>query len=312
MYLYHFGLRQLPFTITPNTQFYCELNSHVEAVKVVLTALKTGEGFIKITGEVGTGKTLLCRRLLDEIPDYFRTAYVPDSYLNPEELRRAIAHELEVDTQAVDTEHQLARALQQRLLEINQSGQSVVLLIDEAQALPEDSLEAVRLLSNLETESRKLIHIVLIGQPELDQRLQQHRFRQLRQRISFSYQLTAMNAAETARYIGHRMNVGGYKGAPIFPAAVVTATYQASRGIPRLVNMLCHKMLLLAYGEGRHQITRKDLKLAAADTEDVSQQSGRPELWLWIGLFSTALVAVLLLLFYDQLPVHNWLSGLLP
>lgn len=312
MYLYHFGLRQLPFTITPNTQFYCESKSHAEAVKVVLTALKTGEGFIKVTGEVGTGKTLLCRRLLEEIPDYFRTAYVPDSYLNPEELRRAIAHELEVDTQAIETEHQLARALQQRLVQINQSGQSVVLLIDEAQALPEDSLEAVRLLSNLETETRKLIHIVLVGQPELDDRLQQHRFRQLRQRISFSYRLTAMNAAETAQYIGHRMTVAGYKGAPIFSAPVVTGVYQASRGIPRLVNMLCHKMLLLAYGEGRHHLTLKDLKLAAADTEDATHQPRRGRLLLWGGLLVTAVILALVALFYEQLPLHHWMRSISP
>jgi len=302
MYLYHYGLQQLPFTITPNTQFYCDLKSHHQAAKVVLTALKTGEGFIKVTGEVGTGKTLLCRRLLEDIPDFFKTAYVPDSYLSPEELRRAIAQELEVDTQAIGGEHQLARALQQRLLEINQQGQSVVLIIDEAQALPEESLEAVRLLSNLETQSRKLLHIVLVGQPELDDRLQQHRFRQLRQRISFSYQLTAMNADETSEYIGHRMRIAGYSGAPIFSAKVVASIYECSRGIPRLVNMLCHKMLLLAFGEGRHQLTLNDVKLAAADTDDVIYRSRLYRLFLWTLLFSVGLVVALGALFVDYLP----------
>jgi len=310
MYLYHYGLRQLPFTITPNTQFYCELDSHAQAVKVVLTALNTGEGFIKVTGEVGTGKTLLCRRLLDEIPDFFRTAYVPDSYLNPEELRRAIAHELEVDTQAIETEHQLARVLQQRLVDINQSGKSVVLLIDEAQALPEDSLEAVRLLSNMETESRKLIHIVLIGQPELDERLQQHRFRQLRQRISFSYRLTAMNANETSQYIGHRMNVAGYKGAPIFSSSVVNSVYQCSRGIPRLVNMLCHKMLLLAYGEGRHQLTYRDLKLAAEDTEDVVYKPRNYRLVVWLIVSALIIIIGIASLRYMQMPISKILQSL--
>lgn len=306
MYLYHYGLQQLPFTITPNTQFYCDLKSHHQAAKVVLTALKTGEGFIKVTGEVGTGKTLLCRRLLDEIPDFFKTAYVPDSYLSPAELRRAIAQELAVDTQAIDGEHQLARALQQRLLEINQTGQSVVLLIDEAQALPEESLEALRLLSNLETQSRKLLHIVLVGQPELDERLQQHCFRQLRQRISFSYRLTAMNAVETSEYIGHRMRVAGYSGAPIFSAKVVASVYESSRGIPRLVNMLCHKMLLLAFGEGRHQLTLKDIKLAAADTDDVVYRSRRYRLLLWGFLLILGVGVALTALFYESLP-REWL-----
>lgn len=302
MYLYHYGLQQLPFTITPNTQFYCDLRSHQQAAKVVLTALKTGEGFIKVTGEVGTGKTLLCRRLLNDIPDFFKTAYVPDSYLSPEELRRAIAQELEVDTQSIEGEHQLARALQQRLLDINQAGHAVVLLIDEAQALPEASLEAVRLLSNLETQSRKLLHIVLVGQPELDDRLKQHHFRQLRQRISFSYQLTAMNALETAQYIDHRMSVAGYNGVPIFPAKVVTAIYECSRGIPRLVNMLCHKMLLLAYGEGRHQLTLTHVRLAAEDTDDVTYRSRTKRLVLWGLLLLLGLSIALGALFIDVLP----------
>lgn len=310
MYLYHFGLQQLPFTITPNTQFFCELDSHVEAAKVVKTALKTGEGFIKVTGEVGTGKTLLCRRLLDEIPDYFRSAYIPDSYLSPEELRRAIARELDVDTQAVDSQHELARALQQQLLTINQQGRSVVLLVDEAQALPEESLEALRLLSNLETESRKLLHIVLIGQPELDERLKQHRFRQLRQRISFSYRLTAMNASETSRYIGHRMQVAGYNGAPIFSASVVSSIYECSRGIPRLVNMLCHKMLLLAYGEARHQLTHIDLKLAVADTEDVEYRSRRKRYTLWSVVVIIAILLATAALVDQYVPIEEWLQPL--
>ncbi|MGM7318138.1 ExeA family protein [Idiomarina sp. ST10R2A5] len=268
MYLYHYGLRELPFTITPNTQFYYDLKSHHEAFEVVLTALKTGEGFIKITGEVGTGKTLLCRRLLNDIPDFFKTAYIPDSYLDPAELRLAIAQELSVETEQLTNQQKLARALQQRLLDVNKSGQAVVILIDEAQALPEESLEALRLLSNLETERRKLVHIILLGQPELDERLSQKAFRQLRQRISFAHKLTAMNVDETAEYIAHRMDVAGYKGAPIFDWKLIKGLHRSSRGVPRLVNMLCHKMLLLAYGEGRRQLSSKDLKLAVKDTED--------------------------------------------
>ncbi|MDV6315940.1 ExeA family protein [Idiomarina sp. HP20-50] len=271
MYLYHYGLRELPFTITPNTQFYYDLNSHHEAFEVVLTALKTGEGFIKVTGEVGTGKTLLCRRLLNDIPDFFKTAYIPDSYLNPGELRLAIAQELDVDTAQLTNQQQLARALQQRMLDINKNGQAVVLFIDEAQALPEESLEALRLLSNLETERRKLVHIVLLGQPELDERISKNAFRQLRQRISFAHKLTAMNVEETAEYIAHRMDVADYKGTPIFDWKLIKKLHRSSRGVPRLVNMLCHKMLLLAYGEGRRQLTLRDLDLAVKDTEDTQQ-----------------------------------------
>lgn len=290
MYLYHYGLRELPFTITPNTQFYYDLKSHHEAYEVVLTALKTGEGFIKITGEVGTGKTLLCRRLLNEMPGFFRAAYVPDSYLNPAELRLAIAQELDVETDKLGNQQQLARALQQRLLDISKSNQSVVIIIDEAQALPEESLEALRLLSNLETERRKLVHIILLGQPELDERLSQKAFRQLRQRISFSYKLTAMNTEETANYIAHRMQIGGYKGTPIFDWRLIKSIHRCSRGVPRLVNMLCHKMMLLAYGEGRHKLTRRDLRLSVQDTEDARLESGN-----WLPL-SVGIIVTLLLI----------------
>lgn len=307
MYLYHYGLNQLPFTITPNTQFYCELKSHDQAAKVVLTALNTGEGFIKVTGEVGTGKTLLCRRLLEEIPDYFYTAYVPDSYLSPDQLRRAVAQELGVDTAEVESEHQLARALQGRLLEINQSGRAVVLIVDEAQALPEESLEALRLLSNLETESRKLLHIILVGQPELDERLGQHNFRQLRQRISFSHRLTAMNARETAQYIGHRMRIAGYKGEPIFSAGLVSALYESSRGIPRLVNVLAHKMLLLAYGEGRKRLSHRDLKLATKDTADTRYRSPVVRLMIWTLLLVLVGASALLGLTFEH-PAWPWNS----
>ena len=298
MYLYHYGLRELPFTITPNTQFYYDLKSHHEAFEVVLTALKTGEGFIKITGEVGTGKTLLCRRLLNEMPDFFKAAYVPDSYLDPAELRLAIAQELDVETDKLVNQQQLARALQQRLLDISKSDQSVVIIIDEAQALPEESLEALRLLSNLETERRKLVHIVLLGQPELDERLSQKAFRQLRQRISFSHKLTAMNEKETTDYIAHRMQVAGYKGTPIFNWKLIKHIYRCSRGVPRLVNMLCHKMMLLAYGEGRHKLTSRDLRFAVKDTEDTRLESGR---WLPLTVGIAAMCLLIAAMGYWQI-----------
>ncbi|RUO80142.1 AAA family ATPase [Idiomarina tyrosinivorans] len=289
MYLYHFGLRELPFTIAPNTHFYYQLQSHQAALDVLLTALKTGEGFIKVVGEVGTGKTLLCRKLLMEMPDHFVTVYVPDPYLNPSELREAIARELQIPFQADGNQQQLASAIQQRLMAIHREGRSVAILIDEAQALPSESLEALRLLSNVETESRKLVHIVLFGQPELDERLATRALRQLRQRISFSYNLAAMSRKEMTEYIAHRLRVAGYKGPPIFSSTIVNRLYRSSRGIPRLINILCHKMLLLAYGEGRVQVTTRQFRLAVKDTTDAEQ----PRLWrgVWWMLLGLAAVA---------------------
>jgi MSHA biogenesis protein MshM len=266
MYLPHFGLRELPFTLTPNTQFYLGLDSHNEALAVLLTALKSGEGFIKIVGEVGTGKTLLCRKLLNEVPGDFVAAYIPNPDLKPDELRRAVAVELGVkEVQRMST---LTQRIQERLMALHGQGHSVVLILDEAQALPVESLEVLRLFTNLETETRKLLQVVLFAQPELDQLLGEQQFRQLRQRITFSYQLKTLTAHETHYYIQHRLKVAGYKGPVLFSHGVTKKLARASKGIPRLVNVLCHKILMLAYGQGHHTITSGHLTLAINDTED--------------------------------------------
>jgi len=270
MYLYHFGLTELPFTLTPNTNFFLALEPHNEALAVLMTALKTGEGFIKVIGEVGTGKTLLCRKLLNEIPEHFVTAYIPNPYLNPDELRRAVALELGVKQAQRMSAQLLTQRIQNRLLELHSKGHSVVLILDEAQALPAESLEALRLFTNLETETRKLLQVVLFAQPELDQRLAQTEFRQLRQRITFSYQLRAMNNNEVQQYIQHRLHVAGYKGAALFSNRICNKITKASKGIPRIVNVLCHKMLMLSYGQGHYQMTNKQLSAAIKDTESIS------------------------------------------
>jgi MSHA biogenesis protein MshM len=294
MYLYHFGLGELPFTLTPNTNFYLPLAPHDEALAVLSTALQTGEGFIKVVGEVGTGKTLLCRKLLNEIPEHFVTAYIPNPYLNPDELRRAVAVELGVKQAQRMSVQLLTQRIQTRLLELHSQGHSVVLILDEAQALPEDSLEALRLFTNLETETRKLLQVVLFAQPELDQRLAKTEFRQLRQRITFSYKLRAMNAPEVQQYIQHRLQVAGYKGAELFPTAISQKIARMSQGVPRLVNILCHKMLMLAYGQGHFKMTVKLLKAAVEDTESIEPAPKR-------GLFAfscVSLFGLILLVYY--------------
>ena len=273
MYLYHFGLRELPFTLTPNTSFYLGLEPHNEALEVLLTALKTGEGFIKVVGEVGTGKTLMCRKLLNEIPEHFVTAYIPNPFLKPDELRRAVAVELGVKQAQRMSVQLLTQRIQQRLLELHSQGHSVVLILDEAQALPAESLEALRLFTNLETETRKLLQVVLFAQPELDERLAEKAFRQLKQRITFSYKLRAMNTLEVEHYIQHRLQVAGYKGASLFSHDIAKKLAKVSKGIPRLVNILCHKMLMLGYGEGSYQLTKKHLFQAIQDTEGMQHKN---------------------------------------
>ena len=289
MYLYHFGLRELPFTLTPNTNFFLGLEPHNEALAVLITALKTGEGFIKVIGEVGTGKTLLCRKLLNEIPEHFITAYIPNPYLKPDELRRAVAIELGVKQAQRMSVQLLTQRIQQKLIDLHKEGRSVVLILDEAQALPEESLEALRLFTNLETETRKLLQVVLFAQPELDERLSQTDFRQLRQRITFSYKLRAMTSSEVQRYIEHRLNVAGYKGAALFNANICKKIFKATKGIPRLVNILCHKMLMLTYGEGHFQVNIHHLKAAVKDTEDTRLAIIDLQ-WLILGSCSLAII----------------------
>lgn len=295
MYLYHFGLTELPFTLTPNTHFFLALEPHNEALAVLMTALKTGEGFIKVIGEVGTGKTLLCRKLLNEIPEHFVTAYIPNPYLNPDELRRAVALELGVKQAQRMSAQLLTQRIQNRLLELHSKGHSVVLILDEAQALPATSLEALRLFTNLETETRKLLQVVLFAQPELDQRLAQSEFRQLCQRITFSYQLRAMNSDEVQQYIQHRLNVAGYKGAALFSAGICKKITKVSQGIPRLVNVLCHKMLMLSYGQGDYQITKKQLNAAIKDTESITNNLNKTSYFRSINTFTVSVVSLLLI-----------------
>ena len=287
MYLQHFGLSEPPFTLTPDTDFFFNHGSHQEALNVLLVALQGGEGFIKVTGEVGTGKTLICRQLLNLLDDNYVTAYIPNPFLNPTALRMALAEELGIEFARNIGQHRLLKLITGRLLELNSQGRQVVLLLDEAQAMPDESLKALRLLTNMETEKRKLLQVVLFGQPELDTRLAQRKLRQLRQRIVFSYQLRPLQRRVLDDYVQHRLLIAGYQGNALFSRGALKQLHRASRGIPRLVNLLCHKALMAAYGSGTMQVKRVHLLHAASDTEDVV---GRKPRWLAVvsGLLGLA------------------------
>lgn len=289
MYQTHFGLASLPFTITPDTGFFHNAGTHQEALNVLLVALRTGEGFIKVTGEVGTGKTLLCRQLLNSLEADFVTAYIPNPFLNPTALRMALAEELGIRFARNIGQHRLLKLITERLVELNATGKRVVLLLDEAQAMPDDSLEALRLLTNLETEHDKLMQVVLFGQPELDRRLGHPHLRQLRQRILFSHQLQPLGLVGLRAYLDHRLRVAGHRGDKLFTERALRRLHRASRGIPRLVNVLCHKALLVAYGRGDRVIDHRHMQRAIADTEDAGPAPrSRGLLTRWL---SAALVA---------------------
>jgi MSHA biogenesis protein MshM len=287
MYLEHFGLEAYPFGITPDTSFYFDSPNHQEALNVLLVALRGGEGFLKVSGEVGTGKTLLCRRLLNLLDEEFVTAYIPNPFLTPTALRMALAEELGIQFARNIGQHRLLKLISERLIELNAAGKRVVLLLDEAQALPDDSLEALRLLTNLETEKDKLLLVVLFGQPELNARLGQSQFRQLRQRIIFSHQLRPLTGPEAIAYLRHRLAIAGGAGRELFDSAALKLLTQASRGIPRLLNVLGHKALMAGFGQGSAQIDARQVRLAIADTEGATPL--RQWRWPWkLGAVSTA------------------------
>lgn len=290
MYLTHFGLQEAPFSLTPNTGFYYGLPPHEEALQVLNWALAQGEGFIKVTGEVGTGKTLLCRKLLSELGSEarpVRLAWLPNPHLTPAELRIALALELGLAVRD-QSELDLTDRIHRHLISLHQQGSRVVVLIDEAQALPDETLEAIRLFGNLETESSKLLQIVLFGQPELDARLAKPHLRQLRQRIGFSYCLRPLRFDETRAYLEHRLQVSGYRGAPLFAGRAMRLLWRASRGIPRLINILAQKCLMLAYGQGVRQVDSRLVRLAIRDTDDASRFAPR-RWWLLLLLLGCAL-----------------------
>ncbi len=267
MYLDHFGLSELPFGITPDTSYTVITRSHQEALNTLLVALNSGEGFIKITGEVGTGKTLLCRRLLQALPEGSVSAYLPNPYLAPRTLQLALAEELGLAVSADSDDYHLLQSINRALLDHAAADRQVVVCIDEAQAMPLETLESLRLLSNLETEKRKLLQIVLFGQPELDRKLTEPSVRQLLQRIAFHYRIGGLAREEVANYLAHRLRVAGYRGEDVFGSSAVRCLHKASRGTPRLLNILAHKSLLAVFGEGKHAVRSGHVRRAAADTE---------------------------------------------
>ncbi len=276
LYLNHFGLTEMPFGITPDTSFTYSGQCHQEALNTLMLALTEGEGFVKICGEVGTGKTLLCRRMLQALDDGWVTAYLPNPNFDADTLFLALAEELGIKDPARSDQYHLLREINHVLLDLARARKRVVVLIDEAQAMPLETLEALRLLSNLETEKRKLLQIVLFGQPELDERLNRPEIRQLRQRIAFHYRLQGIRKREIGNYVAHRLRVAGYRGEGLFSKNALRALHRASGGTPRLVNILAHKALMAVFGEGRQMAKVRHVRLARNDTEGAHRVG-----WLW-------------------------------
>lgn len=277
-YLAHFGLAEPPFALTPDTDFFFASPPHQEALNTLLYALESGEGFIKIVGAVGTGKTQLCRTLLASLPAHCTAVYLPNPALDPAGILFAVAGELGLELRGDESHYRVHKAIQERLIEQARRKLQVVLIIDEAQAIPAESLETVRLLSNLETEKRKLLTIVLFGQPELDARLDA--IPQLKTRIGFHDRLRPLTRDELAAYLAHRLARAGRGPAAALPfsTAAIDGLHRASAGVPRVANVIAHKALLLVYGKGLDRAGLREIRHAARDTL-AARATGVARLW---------------------------------
>lgn len=264
MYTDYYGLREKPFSLTPDPRFLYLSASHREALAHLVYGIDRGEGFIAVTGEVGTGKTTLSRTLLDRLGPQIDLALLFNPPASGEDLLREVNRELGLPFRA-RSRAELSAELNRFLLEAHLEGRRVLLLVDEAQNLPPETLEEIRLLSNLETETSKLIHIVLFGQPELDSVLDSAALRQLRQRISVRWRLEPLTGAEVGDYVRHRVRVASGSDRGLFSDGALRELGRRSKGVPRLVNLVADRALLAGYAAGAPQIERRQVALAARE-----------------------------------------------
>jgi type II secretory pathway predicted ATPase ExeA len=267
MYLEHFGLSEAPFRITPHTEFFFAGANRGATLEALLYAVTHDEGIVKVSGEVGSGKTMLCRVLMERLPAQVVIVYLANPSLSRQDIVFAIADELELATPDHGRASAVVRLLQNRLIDLHAEGRQVVVLIDEAHAMPLETLEEVRLLSNLETSQHKLLQLVLFGQPELDAVLARADMRQLRERITHNFSLDPLGRDDIAKYLDFRMRTAGYRGPDVFSPNAVKLIADASQGLTRRVNILAEKSLLAAYAEGIHQITPKQVDAAIRDAQ---------------------------------------------
>jgi MSHA biogenesis protein MshM len=275
MYLQHFGLAQYPFSLTPNTRFFLKLPSHQEAFNSLVRALLDDGNFSKIVGEVGTSKTMLCRMVLNALenhPNRFVTAYIPHPILGEDDLLETIADELSIVRSTSLQIGELIKLISAEVINADKAGKHTILFIDEAQAIPEESLNTIYLLTQAQANSKRPLQVILFGQPELDVLLDSPMLSQLEQGISFSYKLESMDRDAVEAYLQRRLVKSGFSGAALFNAAAVDLLHEASGGIPRMVNILCHKSLMVAFGKGDRLITNSHVEKAIADTEIVASK----------------------------------------
>lgn len=246
MYLDFFGLNEKPFSIAPDPRYLYMTEQHREALAHLLFGIGDEGGFVLLTGDIGTGKTTVCRCLLNQLPENVEVAYIVNPRVSASELLESICDELAIDCTGKTTVKSLVDSLNAFLLEAHAAGRNTILIIDEAQNLADEVLEQLRLLTNLETSEKKLLQLILLGQPELNDKLAQFNLRQLAQRITARFHLRSLSYDDTESYIYHRLHVAGFRG-DLFSRSALKQIHQRSKGVPRLVNVICDRSMLAAY-----------------------------------------------------------------
>jgi type II secretory pathway predicted ATPase ExeA/Tfp pilus assembly protein PilV len=299
----YFGLERPPFKITPDTSLFYEGGKRGDILAALVYAVQRGEGIVKVVGEVGSGKTMLCRMLQLELPPSVEIVYIANPSVSPEDILFVIAHELSLQVTRDSSKHEVMHLLQDYLLQRHVENKQVVLFIEEAQGMPLETLEEIRLLSNLETDQHKLLQIILFGQPELDVNLAQQSIRQLRERITHNFRLEPLTLDEIHNYLNFRMREVGYTGPELINRAVAKKVEQYSGGLLRRINILADKILLSAFAEGTHDLNPKHVTSAVNDSsfeQETRRRTGR--LW-WL-----VLVVILALAFALYQTRSQWFS----
>ena len=293
MYYAHFGLKEPPFKITPNTEVFYTGGNRGAVLDALIYAINSGEGIVKVVGEVGSGKTMLCRMLQAILPDKIESIFLANPSVAPEDVLHAIAFELQLKLPKNADRLKVMQVLQTHLLARHAAGKQVVIFVEEAQGMPLATLEEIRLLSNLETNHDKLLQIVLFGQPELDENLNQTNIRQLRERITHSFNLAPLQVKEIGEYLMFRLRSAGYFGPPLFNAAAIKKLATAADGLVRRVNILADKALLAAFAENVYQVTPKHVLAAIRDSEfgmeASKKQAKKMQVMMWLGLLTLGL-----------------------
>ncbi|MES0326618.1 MAG: AAA family ATPase [Gammaproteobacteria bacterium] len=288
MYQGHFGLERPPFKITPDTSLFYEGCQRGAALEALIYAVSSGEGIIKVVGEVGSGKTMLCRMLEIRLADNVDIVYIANPSLSPDNILHVIAHELGLDVDNSSDKLDVMQSIGQYLLGRHADNRQVVMFVEEAQSMPIETLEEIRLLSNLETEQSKLLQMVLFGQPELDEKLAQAHIRQLKERITHSFYLEPFPPKDTLEYLNFRLRSVGYRGPDVFNQKTANAIKKYSGGLTRRINILADKALMASFSEGGHEVTLKHVRAGAVDSDFRQKQDLR--LWLILAAVLVALV----------------------